>query len=493
MPGFILAKKVVELTKGIDWSNYTGMILLNHGVFSFGNNAKQSYSRMIKIVSRAESYLKEHGSWKNFKKANAKKDLKSVALIRKKASDMLGSPVLALLNDSSEAVGFSKIKKAKKLVLSGTLTPDHVIRTKPFPWIIDSNISKSAQKFISNYNSYFVKFKKRGIKKLDNCPRWALWPGQGTICFGTSKRNCQIVFDINRHTMRAMQASMHLDNWKPISLKDLFDIEYWELEQAKLKKNNNDLGFQGKIAIITGAASGIGKACVKLFLENGCSVLGLDVNDKITKLFQNNISFKGLSCDLRNSNEIKKAVSKCVEEFGGIDILISNAGIFPPSQNIEKINDKKWMNDLDINLNTHHKILRECIPYLKLGIDPSVVFMGSRNVSAPGVGAGTYSVAKAGLVQMSRLSAIELSKHGIRVNTIHPDCVYDTNVWSSEVLKSRSKHYGLSVSEYKKRNLLETEVKSSDVAELVSFLAGNKSKKITGSQIPIDGGNDRVI
>jgi NAD(P)-dependent dehydrogenase (short-subunit alcohol dehydrogenase family) len=148
---------------------------------------------------------------------------------------------------------------------------------------------------------------------------------------------------------------------------------------------------------------------------------------------------------------------------------------------------------LDINLTSHHRILRECVPFLKLGIDPAVIFMGSRNVGAPGPGAGTYTVAKSGLTQISRLAAIELSKFNIRVNIIHPDCVYDTGVWSKKVLKERSKQYKISVEDYKRRNLLKTDVSSTDVAEWVVFLASNKSSKTTGAQIPIDGGNDRII
>ena len=138
-------------------------------------------------------------------------------------------------------------------------------------------------------------------------------------------------------------------------------------------------------------------------------------------------------------------------------------------------------------------MLRECIPYLKEGINPAIIFMGSRNVGAPGPGAGTYTIAKSGLTQMSRLAAIELSKYNIRVNTIHPDSVYDTDVWSGNILKVRSKQYGLSISEYKRRNLLKTDVSSADVAELVAFFASSKSSKTTGAQIPVDGGNDRII
>ena len=493
MPGFILAKKIAELTKNIDWNALTGMILLNHGVFSFGKDAKTSYDRMINIVSKAEEYLKNEKVWRKYEKSTSKPDLLTLARIRKKASEMTGKACLARLNDSAEAVGFSKMEAAKYLCLKGTLTPDHVIRTKPFAWIIKDDLAVSAKDFIKRYNAYFQKNKSKGITKLDNGPKWALWPGYGTVCFGTSKKQAQIVSDINRHTLRAMQTSFNLDNWKPISFRDLFDVEYWELEQAKLKKDNQPPEFQGKIALITGVASGIGYACARKLLENGCAVVGLDKNRKVTELFHEFNDYLGLYCDLTKTANIKKAVSSCVKEFGGIDILVSNAGIFSSSANLESIDDKKWKQDLDINLATHHRILRECIPYLKLGIDPAIIFMGSRNVGAPGPGAGTYTIAKSGLTQMSRLAAIELSKYNIRVNTVHPDCVYDTDVWSHKILKARAKQYGLSVSEYKRRNLLKTDVSSADVAELVAFLASTKSSKTTGAQIPIDGGNDRII
>ena len=143
---------------------------------------------------------------------------------------------------------------------------------------------------------------------MDNGPKWALWPGYGTVCFGTSKKHAQIVSDINRHTLRAMQTSFNLDNWKPISFRDLFDVEYWELEQAKLKKDNQTPEYQGKIALITGAASGIGYACARKLLENGCAVVGLDKNRKITELFDEFNDYKGFYCDLTKTADIKKLV-----------------------------------------------------------------------------------------------------------------------------------------------------------------------------------------
>jgi len=493
MPGFILAKTIAQMTKNINWNELKGMILLNHGVFSFGKTAKQSYERMISIVSQSEKYLSKKIIWRKYNKGSAKVDLLKLAQIRKKASDLSGKPCVALLNDSLEAVGFSKMTNAKNLVLKGTLTPDHVIRTKPFPWVINNNVDTSANNFIKRYDKYFNNNSNKKLTKLNSGPKWALWKENGTLSFSNSLKEAHIISDINTHTIRAMQISNNLDQWKPISFRDLFEVEYWELEQAKLNKSSVVKEFEGKIALITGAASGIGYACVKKLLNQSCAVVGIDKNKKVEKLFEQNNNFKGIYCDLLNSSSIKRTISKAIKEFGGIDILISNAGVFPDSARLEKIDNKKWDKELDINLGTHHRILRECIPFLKFGINPSVIFIGSRNVGAPGPGAGTYTIAKAGLTQMSRLAAIELSKFKIRVNIIHPDCVYDTNVWSKKILQTRAREYGLSVKNYKQRNLLKTDVFSSDVAELASFLASSKSEKTTGAQIPVDGGNDRVI
>ena len=493
MPGFILAKKIAELTKNVKWGNLKGMILLNHGVFSFGENAKDSYDRMIDIVSIAENYLKKRNVWKKFAKSKSTPDLLTLANIRKNASIIAGKPYIALLNDSEEAVGFSKQNDVKKWINKGTLTPDHVIRTKPFAWIIEKDLEKSGKRFAKQYDEYFEKYKSKGLTKLDSGPKWALWPNHGTICFGKSKNEAQMISDINLHTIRSMQVAHKLDSWKPIALKKLFEVEYWELEQAKLKKDNNPPEFQGKIAIVTGAASGIGKACAEQLLVEGCAVAGIDKNKKIVEIFGGNNNYKGFICDLTNPLNIKSTIQMVVRQFGGIDILVSNAGVFSATANLENISDKKWERDLNINLTTHHKVLRECIPFLKYGINPAVVFMGSRNVGAPGPGAGTYTVAKTGLTQMARLAALELAKYNIRVNTVHPDCVYDTNVWTEGILISRAKQYGLTVKDYKRRNLLKTDVSSLDVANLVCFLAGRKSSKTTGAQIPIDGGNNRII
>ncbi len=148
---------------------------------------------------------------------------------------------------------------------------------------------------------------------------------------------------------------------------------------------------------------------------------------------------------------------------------------------------------MEINLTSHQRLLKACIPYLKQGIDPAVIFIASKNVPAPGPGASAYSVAKAGLTQLARIAAMELAVFGIRVNIVHPDAVFDTGIWTQEVLEGRAKHYGLTVAEYKTKNLLKTEVTSKDVAAMVCAMAGRAFAKTTGAQVPVDGGNERVI
>jgi NAD(P)-dependent dehydrogenase (short-subunit alcohol dehydrogenase family) len=198
-------------------------------------------------------------------------------------------------------------------------------------------------------------------------------------------------------------------------------------------------------------------------------------------------------CDVTKPENLKKCVEETVCSFGGLDILVGNAGIFPLSEKILKIKPETWDRSLAINLSSHQRLLQMCIPYLSLGIDPAVIIIGSKNVPAPGPGAASYSVAKAGLTQLARVAALELASSGIRVNVIHPNAVFDTAIWTEDVLQKRAKHYKMSIQEYKTSNLLKTEITSKDVARLVCSVAGPAFAKTTGAQIPIDGGNERVI
>ncbi len=498
MPGFILARQVYEMTKDLDWKKCEGIVLLNHGIFTFADDAKTSYEQMIKLVSEAEGYIRK----KHIKIAvDSKKpatDFLGLSRLRRAVSKAQGGAVVACLKNDPKSLGFANLPKVASIASKGTLTPDHVIRTKPIPVIVDKTapLPGSVAVYARNYREYFDRHSDEKLTCLDAAPRWAVWPGQGLVAFGRNQAEAGIVSDIVDHTIEAIQWAEGMGGWKVLSSKDIFDMEYWELEQAKLAKAGKGLPLQGKIALVTGAASGIGKACVETLAAQGAHVAALDIKIGDRPLFLKN---RGLSpileitCDVTKTKELTRAVENTIARFGGLDIVVSNAGIFPPSESLFDMKEETWEKSLAVNLTSHQRLLKACLPYLEQGIDPAVIIVGSKNVPAPGPGAAAYSAAKAGLTQLARVAALELAPKGIRVNVVHPNQVFDTAIWTSDVLQKRAKSYGLSVEEYKTNNLLKVEITSKDVASLICVLAGPVFSKTTGAQIPIDGGNDRVI
>jgi len=491
MPGFILAKTIYQMTKGIDWESLDGMILLNHGVFTFDHDARVSYEKMIWIVSEAEKYLKKADAKEAKSAKKTKADPLLMANVRKEVSDLWGMPVLSKLDHSPAAVGFSNLPKVKSISNRGPLTPDHIIRTKRTPVFFVKDHRKSLDDFNISYGEYFDKYNS-GEQKLDPAPRWGIIPKMGTVSFGPTSKHIKIIEDITRHTKKAIVQAEKLGGWKTLSQKDLFEIEYWSLEQNKLKQAGTAKPMQGRIALVTGAASGIGKACVEQLVKQGAVVAALDISKAIFDCFPQK-EVLALQCDVTKEKQLVRCIEETVLQFGGIDMLITNAGIFPKSARIEDMKEELWDRSMEINVTSHQRLLKMCVPYLALGFDPAVVIMGSKNVPAPGPGASAYSVAKAALTQLGRVAALELGEKGIRVNILHPNAVFDTSIWTDEVLKARAKHYRLSVQEYKTNNVLKVEVTSKDVAELAVAMLGSLFSKVTGAQVPIDGGNERVI
>lgn len=491
MPGFILAKAIYEQTKELDWSTLEGMVLMNHGVFTFDHDARASYEKMIDIVAKAENYLAQKGAQPlPPAKPNPIAPLQ-IAKIRKALIGLWGQAVLARLDDSPASASFSQLPNVAEITNRGPLTPDHIIRTKRTPLIIGEKPEADMRQYAKDYQYYFNTY-NTGETQLDPAPRWAIIPGTGSLSFGPSVKHLRIIEDISQHTRKAIYQAEQLGAWMALPQSDLFEMEYWSLEQAKLKKAGQPKVFQGKIALVSGAASGIGKACVERLLAAGAVVTALDIDAQVRDNFPQK-EVLPIQCDITDSTAVKAAIEKTVQTFGGLDMIISNAGIFPPSSKIADMDPQLWDKSMLLNLSSHQRLLQLASPYLSLGVDPAVVFIGSKNVPAPGPGAAAYSVAKAGLTQLCRVAALEMGEKGIRVNIIHPNAVFDTGIWTEEILQARAKHYGLSVQDYKTNNLLKQEVRSIDVANLATTMLGPVFAKTTGAQVPIDGGNDRVI
>ncbi len=493
MPGFILARTIYEMTRSMNWERLLGMILLNHGVFSFAHDAKESYERHIEIVTAAEDYIARFSMPAPDVSPTPEAPLQKLARLRRAVSRARGRAILASLDASAAVRAFSELPNAPELATRGLLTPDHVIRAKRIPLVVSaSKPEEDVARYTAAYQDYFDRHTDGSLTQLDRAPRWALWPGQGSVTFGASPKETAVIDDIKRHTLRAIRWAEALGGWQTLGEKEIFEIEYWELEQAKLKKAGKPPAFEGKIALVTGGASGIGQACVEALTALGAVVAVLDMNPSVADQFDRQMAL-GIPCDITDDDALRAAVDSSVRRWGGLDIVICNAGIFPASQAIAEIDPDHWDRSIAVNLTSQQRLLRACAPYLNLGIDPAVVIIGSKNAPAPGPGAGAYSVAKAGLTQLARVAALEMAAAGVRVNVLHPNAVFDTAIWTPELLEKRAARYGLSVAEYKAQNLLGVEITAADVAALACTVAGPVFAKTTGAQIPIDGGNERVI
>jgi rhamnose utilization protein RhaD (predicted bifunctional aldolase and dehydrogenase)/NAD(P)-dependent dehydrogenase (short-subunit alcohol dehydrogenase family) len=494
MPGFDLSKDVGRLFSEQVTNETEGMVLLNHGIFSFGSTAKEAYDRMIDLVDLAEQYLINQNAWEVGKPVGSIKAdpiRNKVAQLRSEISSTIGHPVLLNLTNSEQGADFSNRDDVVNIATRGPVTPDHVIRTKRIPMV-----GRDVDAYIKAYKLYFETHEPNAKERktmLDPAPRVILDQEFGLCAVGKNMSEIGIISDLYEHTMQCILRAEKLGGWQALPASDIFDLEYWDLEQAKLQKDGKAPEFQGEVVLVTGAASGIGKACVESFLARGCAVIGIDLDNSITST-SSGINYLGLVCDITNENKLKEALETGVRYFGGMDMVVLNAGIFPSGKKVSELPTDEWRKVFSVNLDANLALLREIYPLLQLAPNKGrAVIIGSKNVSAPGPGAAAYSASKAALNQLMRVLAMEWGDDGIRINTLHPNAVFDTAIWTDEVLTSRAKHYGLSVNEYKTNNVLGVEVSSKDVAELAAEMCGSLFAKTTAAQVPVDGGNDRVI
>ena len=493
MAGFDLAAYCAREFPKQAGKKTVGMVLVSHGIFSFGADARESYERMIELVSMAEEYLKAKKAWVLDFHVKENPDVKrqEIAELRRAISEQAGMPMTLKVNASAKFVGFAQRPDVEKLSQSGPATPDHLLFTKPVPMI-----GRDAAAYAGRYRAYFERHapKAKAPKTmLDPAPRVVLDPKLGLAAAGRSARESAIVEELYDHTVEVILRAHALGGWQAVGEDHQFDIEYWDLEQAKLRQAGAPPVFAGEVVVVTGAASGIGKASVEAFLKRGAAVVGIDRNPLVSTLWTRP-DFLGIVCDLTNAKDLDSSIDLAVRRFGGVDMLVLNAGMFPSSQSIQDIAEVTWKQTMSVNLDAPLRLLQLCHPLLKLAPRGGrIVVIGSRNVPAPGPGAGAYSASKAALNQLARVAALEWAKDGIRINSLHPDAVYDTGLWTPELLAARAKAYNLTVEQYKKKNLLKTEVSSRDVAELAAEMCGPLFARTTAAQVPVDGGNERVV
>lgn len=498
MPGFDLAKACAERFAAESHDGTVAMVLLNHGIFTFGETTRQAYDRMIELVTEAETYVGSHAGIDLRQTATdagpaeslSHEDVLEMARLRTRVSEAAGGSMIVRRTDNERAASFAALPDVGDIAHRGPATPDHIIRTKQFPLI-----GRNVEAYVDHYRSYFERNAARseGVRSLDPAPRVIIDPDLGVLTAARRTVECDVAADIYLHTIDVITAAEGLGGYVALPEADLFEVEYWELEQAKLAKGGPRPPLVGEVAVVTGAASGIGAACAEALLADGAAVVGLDIADPIVDRFTDP-SWLGLRADVTQLDSLERAVRTTVERFGGIDMVVAAAGIFGTSAPVAELDPVVWHKTMEVNLDGVMHLLSATHPILALSpLGGRVVIVGSKNVSAPGKGAAAYSASKAAVTQLGRIAALEWADDAITVNSIHPDGVFDTGLWTDQLIAERAANYGLDPESYKKRNLLHREITSHDVGGLIATMCGPAFGKVTGAQLPVDGGNERVI
>jgi rhamnose utilization protein RhaD (predicted bifunctional aldolase and dehydrogenase)/NAD(P)-dependent dehydrogenase (short-subunit alcohol dehydrogenase family) len=490
MPGFDLARLCAELYPARAHAGTVGMVLLNHGLFTFGADAEEAYRRHIELVTRAEERMALPRP-RVAPAAPRPVDRLRLAGLRREVSTAAGAPMLLSRYEDPAVRAFLDRPDLAAVATRGPVTPDHVLRTKRIP-LVGTDVAGYADAYRRYVEQNRSRARTATLTVLDPAPRVILDPELGMLTAGRSAAEATMARDIYRHTVDVIEAAEAVGGYQALSEQEIFDLEYWELEQAKLRRGGPAPEFAGEVAVVTGAASGIGRACAEALLARGACVVALDRDRSVAG--SDGPARLGLAVDVTDSAAVDAALDTAVDRFGGVDIVVAAAGIFPASREIAGLDQADWRRTMAVNAESVAYLFSRTHPLLALAPRGGrVVVVASRNALAPGPGAVAYSASKAAVTQVARVAALEWAADGIRVNVLHPDAVFDTGLWSAELLEARAGRYGLTVAEYKRRNLLRTEITSARVGDLAATLCGETFAATTGAQITVDGGNERVI
>ncbi len=509
MPGFDLAKAAAEVyEKNLD---VKGLFLVNHGLFTFGDTAKESYDRHIEAVQQAEDFIASHDT-KTLSPvatrtpASGDEILSAIApCLRGLYTEETGQSWVIHYREDPIARDFASSKECADWSQIGTATPDHVIRTKQKPLLLNpkhigdpeelrEEIANALEEYKRSYHRYFeTNVHAKGVDKneLDPLPRIILVAGLGLVAIGKSVKETKIAADIYQHTMDIISKAFNVGQFTPLKDFDLFDMEYWSLEQAKLGKSKPAL-TQGKIVYITGAASGIGRATAKLFAKNGASLFLVDrdkktLSDTVEELrtqFKTGIVSQVM--DVTDEKAVKESFAYVTREFGGLDILISNAGNAVRGR-IGDVESATLRQSFELNFFAHQTLASEAVKlFQKQKAGGVLLFNASKAAFNPGKDFGPYALPKATVIALMKQYALDYGAEGIRSNAVNADRIR-TRLFTEKVVAERSAARGLTPDEYFKSNLLATEVYDTDVAK--GFFEFALAEKTTGSVITIDGGN----
>lgn len=511
MAGFELARVAADLHDA--HPGCTAMVLLHHGLFTFGETAEASYRRHVELVRRAEQALAEANSRQTFVLPEPVRHEEAAATAgallpalrgvltqrgggRRKVLHWAGDEeILELLAD----------QRLPQWARSGPLTPDHVIRTKPQPMVLGTPpdgpavaefLHDAVDAYVDAYQAYVESCATGPYVAIDPTPTVIWWPGVGLITAGRSAAEARQTADIARHTLRTKRLGHALGPLEGLPPSELFAMEYWPLEQRKLARPEDPLAR--RVALITGGAGAIGVGIARQLLALGAHVVLTDIDPQRLETARAELDHPALATvrhDVRSGTSTREAFAEAARCFGGVDLVVINAGI-AAGGTLDTLSEADWAASTAVNLDgARHTLTTAAAVLRQQGHGGDLVMISTKNVPAPGAGFGAYSATKAAAHQLARVAALELAADDIRVNLVAPDAVFaegavPSGLWQ-HVGPSRARARGMSADDlpayYQQRNLLKARIDGSDVGRAVAFFALRQTPT-TGAVLPVDGG-----
>ncbi|MEM7200103.1 MAG: bifunctional aldolase/short-chain dehydrogenase [Planctomycetota bacterium] len=524
MPGFPLAKAVADAYEAMP--DCEGLVLLRHGVFTFGDDARSSYERMIELVDRAERFVEQRIAGRPLATtvpATAPAAVPALAdvapVVRGAVAQSDRGPLgeswrraIMAVSATPELVALSGHPQCAALLGRGPLTPDHSTKTKG--WYlhlaravatVPEQCRSAVQAYADDYRAYYEANQHRVAGEpamLDPAPRVVFVEGLGALAFGADKRAAMVALDIATHTAASVARAEALGEYSPLPRAEQFEVEYWSQQLAKLGPAVSAPPLCGQVALVTGAAGAIGCGIAESLLGAGAHVVLADVDQarlataaaRLAERFRPERVATAIA-DITDADGVAAMFAKCCAEFGGVDVLVPNAGVAHVSK-LADMDPARFARVVEINLTGTMLVLREAARvFAAQGTGGAVVVQASKNVFDPGAGFGAYSASKAGAHQLGKIAALELAPLGVSVNMVNADAVFGddeipSGLWEA-VGPDRMRARGLDPQGlrdfYRNRSLLKRQVLPAHVGEAVVFFAAGATRT-TGATLPVDAG-----
>jgi len=499
-----------------------GVVLASHGLFTWGDTAKDCYNTTIDVINRATEWLNERtakraafGGEKHSSLSDAERRAVAARLMPAIRGFVSGNQhMVGHFNDSPEVLEFVNAQDMEALAALGTSCPDHFLRTKIRPLVITfdpaqgnladvlAGLPAQIEAYRKDYTAYYERCKHDNSPALRD-PNAVVYlvPGVGMLTFAKDKATARISGEFYVNAINVMRGASAVSEYQGLPEQEAFGIEYWPLEEAKLQRMPKPKSLAGRVALVTGGAGGIGAATAERYLSEGACVVLADINEENLKAAQNSLierygtdMVRSVTMDVTREDNVTRAFSEIAVEFGGIDILVSNAGI-ASSAPVEDTSLALWNKNMDILSTGYFLVSREAFKLMRVqDMGGSIVFVASKNGLAASPNASAYCTAKAAEIHLARCLALEGAEAGIRVNVVNPDAVLrGSKIWEGEWLDQRASTYGTDKDGleemYRNRSMLKRSVLPEDVAEACYFFAADTSSKSTGNILNVDAGN----